>query len=256
MRYVRDNTGRFPQRPHYDPKELDRLFEQTITEFLRGRHGLVEFPISTDDLTVLIEQECEDLDSYADLSEYGAHVEGVTEFRRNRKPRVRISQHLGEAENRQNRYRTTLTHEFGHVKLHGYLFALDEPSTGLLQERARQNVIACKRDTIVGARQTDWMEWQAGYACSALLMPRTAAMRVAGEYVRAQGLFGAVSPADGHGQALISLFVERFGVSREAARVRLSVLGVLGTPKQPSRCSVSADGLDGAARLAHDTSIR
>jgi hypothetical protein len=29
----------------------------------------------------------------------------------------------------------------------------------------------CKRDGIINARQSDWTEWQAGYACGALLMP-------------------------------------------------------------------------------------
>ena len=50
----------------------------------------------TDDLTVLIEMHHAELDSYADLSAYGADVEGVTEFFPNRGPKVSISERLEE----------------------------------------------------------------------------------------------------------------------------------------------------------------
>jgi hypothetical protein len=115
MRYVRDQTGRFGERPHYEPKELDVMFERIVVEFLKGKKGKAEFPITTEDVTVLIERDTEDLDLYADLSAYGQGVEGVTEFAPGRKPRVRISASLGTSETQENRLRTTLTHEYGHV---------------------------------------------------------------------------------------------------------------------------------------------
>ena len=62
MKWVRDNTGRFIRRPHYDPSEIDFECEQVIETFLRKRYGKVEYPISTSDLTVLIESWVEDLD--------------------------------------------------------------------------------------------------------------------------------------------------------------------------------------------------
>jgi hypothetical protein len=80
MRYVPDRTGRFAERPHYEGAELDRIFERLVTEFLEAHRGKIAFPITTDDLTVLIERDTEDLDAYADLSAYGSDVEGVTEF--------------------------------------------------------------------------------------------------------------------------------------------------------------------------------
>ena len=69
MRYVPDRTGRFSQRPHYEPKELDRECETIITKFLKERNGTANFPVTTDDLTVLIERDTESLDLYADLSQ-------------------------------------------------------------------------------------------------------------------------------------------------------------------------------------------
>ena len=227
MRYVRDQTGRFSQRPHYEPRELDAEFEKIVVEFLRVRHGKVEFPITTDDLTVLIERDAQDLDVYADLTGYAHGVEGVTEFWPRRKPTVRISAALANSENHENRLRTTMTHEYGHVHLHSHLFAM-ETGDSLFDRAGKPGVIACKRDTMLTAVRTDWMEWQAGYACGAILMPATRARATADAYRRDAGVYGAVPVTDRHGQAMIDLVAGVFQVSREAARVRLSVLGILG----------------------------
>jgi len=229
MRYVQDRTGRFAERPHYEAVELDRMFEKLINDFLKAKHGAATFPVSTDDLTLLIEQDAEDLDPYADLSGYGKDVEGVTEFVKGRKPKVRIGQNLAASENRENRFRTTLTHEYGHVRLHAYMFEFGTSSGGLFAGKAKPDVIACKRDTIVGAKPVDWMEWQAGYACGALLMPASRVRAVAGDYQIGANLYGPVPAETVHGQAMIDRVVESFQVSRDAARVRLSVLGILGT---------------------------
>jgi hypothetical protein len=90
MKLVRDTTGRFALRPHYEPSELDRESERIVFSFLQARHGSIEFPLSTDDLTVLIEQHADSLDMYADLSHYGEDVEGVTEFHADHDPKVSI----------------------------------------------------------------------------------------------------------------------------------------------------------------------
>ena len=71
MKRIIDKTGRFPYRPYYDEGELDAECEQLISSFLRFRHGKVQFPISTDDLQVMIERDVEDLDFGTDLSVIG-----------------------------------------------------------------------------------------------------------------------------------------------------------------------------------------
>lgn len=106
MRWVPDPTGRFPKRPYYEEGELDRLCEQTISDFLLDRHGKVLLPIPTDDLTVLIERDAEDLDLYADLSGEGGEAQGVTHFFPGEKPRVKIAREISEQEHRENRLRT------------------------------------------------------------------------------------------------------------------------------------------------------
>lgn len=65
VKYVPDRTGRFSQRPHYEPNELDRECENIINGFLRDLYGEARFPVTTDDLTKLIERDADDLDLYA-----------------------------------------------------------------------------------------------------------------------------------------------------------------------------------------------
>ncbi len=110
----------------------------------------------------LIERDAEDLDVYADLSIYGPDVEGVTEFKPGRKPAVKIASVLTEDERRENRLRTTLTHEWGHVHFHAYLWEVDPPPADLLRQQPNRDKVICKRDSMLDAAQTDWMEWQAG----------------------------------------------------------------------------------------------
>src|SRR5882724_9810732 len=103
MQYVNDKTGRFVRRPHYETGELDDECERIIGDFLRQKHGCVTFPVSTNDLTLLIENEAEELDLYADLSSEGHDIQGVTYFYPKKKPRVLIAKELSECDNRENR---------------------------------------------------------------------------------------------------------------------------------------------------------
>jgi hypothetical protein len=226
--YTRDTTGRFPQRPHYKPAELDRECETIINGFLKDLHRKIEFPVSTDDLTKLIERDASDLDIYADLSDLGDDVEGVTEFYRGKKPAVKIAARLSEDARYENRLRTTMTHEFGHVRFHAYLWEMNPPTPDLLRSKPEANKQICKRETIVGAKETDWMEWQAGYICGALLVPATPARRLLQGYMEERNLFGALSVSSIEGAGAIRLIVDGFQVSQDAARVRLLQLGVLG----------------------------
>ena len=109
----------------------------------------------------------------------------MTKFDPGSKPRVAIAAALSEKSGRENRQRTTLAHEYGHVELHTYLYDLHPLSRPLLDRRHEPTAIYCKRTTILSAAKSDWMEWQAGYACGAVLMPRTYVQQVVGEYKEA-----------------------------------------------------------------------
>lgn len=231
MKLLPDPTGRFKQRPFFEPSELDIACETVVSKFLRDINGKVEFPISTDDLTKLIERYVDDFDSYADLdSMYGVGVEGVTEFTKGRKPTVRISASLAEDAQRENRLRTTLAHEFGHVHFHAWLF---EDSVAELFPKADSKAVqACKRETIVDAPMVDWMEWQAGHVCGAILMPWSKVRALAKEQLvkTPPPPLEAVTPSSPYGAALIRAMTDRFSVSADAARVRLLRLAILNNP--------------------------
>lgn len=229
MRWIPDPTGRFPRRPYYEDGELDRLCEQAISDFLRDRHGKVLLPIPTEDLGVMIEKDAEDLDLYADLSGEGVPGEthGVTHFFPGQKPRVQIARELSEEEHRENRLRTTLAHEYGHVKYHAPLYDIEHTSTLFPELYEQSPVLRCHRDAVLGTGSIDWFEWQAGYMSCALLMPYTHLSRIVREAKTELEIYGP-SPADSpKGRTLTGNVARSFAVSRDAARVRLQKLGHL-----------------------------
>lgn len=219
-----DNKGRFARRPFYKPEELDAECELLLANFWRSSGKSPDVMIDTEALTVLIEQHVGDLDQYADLSADGDGVEGVASFAPMAKPDVAIAEALSTDERRTNRLRTTLAHELGHVHLHDPLYQ-EKMATGDLFAVAKEERLACKRDTMIDAPAVDWMEWQACYFSGALLMPKSAMIALTRE--QSNGITGAPRAGTTEASNLIEKTIERFEVSAEAARVRLSVLNLL-----------------------------
>lgn len=228
FREVLDKTGRFDKRPFFQTEDLDITCEQIVTKFLHSTNGKVEFPISTEDLKRLVEENVSDLDCYADLSEFGSDVEGVTLFYPGSKPEVWISATLTEDGRRENRLRTTLTHEFGHVIFHSYLFDL-RSLTSSFPQSATENQIVCKRDGILNATEVDWMEWQAGYVCGSILMPKTHINRFVQNFCEQHSLVGSIGLTSQEANKLIEDVALTFQVSKDAARIRLLKLSNLDT---------------------------
>ena len=228
MKYVRDTTGRFDQRPHYEMSELDEACEHIITGFMQEQHGRLILPIPTDDLTKLIERDADDLDLYADLSDEGPDVEGITYFRPGQKPTVRIASGLSERSRPENRLRTTLSHEYGHVKFHDPLWQrVKTPTLSLFAETNSMSVQKCQRARIVNAAASDWMEWQAGYICGAILMPVGALRKLVQIYLERYNLYAPLSVSTQAARVLITQFASQFAVSQDAARVRLIKMGYI-----------------------------
>ena len=188
MKWVPDRTGRFAQRPHYAPEELDSECERVISAFLRKKYGKVEYPVKTDDLTLLIEEHA-GLDPYADLSGEGEDIEGVTEFVTGRRPLVKISERLS-APNFENRLRTTLTHEYGHVHFHRFMFeGMEFEKPSLFDKEKHRGANKCHRDTMISAPEKDLMEWQAGYVCGALLCRRRRSSKLCVRLEKSRAIF-------------------------------------------------------------------
>ena len=234
VKWFKDKTGRFPERPHYEASELDMECEHLVSTFLKNHKGKVEYPLTTDDLTLLVEHHVKVLDVYADLSADGLDVEGVTRFAVREKPIIEISETLSTAEHRSNRFRTTLAHELGHAKFHDHVFQA-KFSSGNLFSSVRDERIVCKRDSMLEAPQVDWMEWQAGYASGAYLMPKSAVTALVRALVPADAPIPPWSTDSELGRRLIRKVMSDFEVSEDAARVRLIKLNHLtSSPRVPT----------------------
>jgi len=193
-------------------------------EFLNRQYGALVFPLRTEDLKVLIEQHIEDLDQFADLSGEGKDVEGITEFYVKGKPTVRISKSLAEDTSRENRLRTTLTHELGHVVFHRCLASfVGQQSLFPNSGDADSLWLRCKRNTILlpVSKPVDWMEWQASYASGAFLIPITELERVVADFRKANALYGPITEDQPLTWSLVGRVQDQFQVSEQAARVRL-----------------------------------
>ncbi len=228
VKWVKDPTGRFPERPFFRQEHLDRLSEDWVVSFLVDMYGKADFPVSTEDLTVMIEGETSDLDQYADLSKEGKEgeeVQGLTLFYPDRKPVVKIARELSGSNYREHRLRTTLTHEFAHVKLHAGLWPFDQAR--LFPDEEEAPGPRCNRPGDIGGYSGDWMEWQAGYVSGAILMPISRLMELVQKAFNGWDTFGSVPPNSTQGADLVARVAQHFGVSTDAARVRLSQLGYL-----------------------------
>lgn len=229
MKIYPDKSGKYPIRIFYEQGELDNECEDVITSFILNRYGEIKFPISTDDLTVLIEEKTSDFDQQADLSGEGVNIEGVTIFRPNIKPVIQISRELWEI-NRENRLRTTMLHELGHVHFHRVLFenVLGNETRQLsFIDQKNDLIIRCNRDTILTATTVDWVEWQAGYASGAFLMPITPLRSLVQDYYKTHNLLATIKISSAQGKELIQEALSMFKVSENAARVRMLKLKYL-----------------------------
>jgi hypothetical protein len=248
MKWIRDETGTFRWRPYYDREELDIECERIVSKFLEKKYGISCFPISTDDLSVMVEQDTSDLDLYADLSGLGEDVEGLTDFFPHKKPVVKIARELSLESWRHDRLRTTLAHEYGHVKFHTFLWdynnivkqAVDLEKNLTIQRRKYNNFrnkyvhkletpmgFRCRRDSILEAPVSDWMEWQASYVCGAFLMPLSLMRKLFRQSLDEWGGFSWIPSDSEQAGKLTGRVAEAFDVSTEAARVRLFKLGFL-----------------------------
>ena len=227
MKWVRDNTRRFQRRPYYAQHEIDDQCEDIVARFLKSKGGSPSYPMSTDDLTVMIERDVSNLDLYANLSAEGRDVEGVTEFHpRAGKPSMRLARYLSARPSRENRLRSTLAHEYGHVIFHTFLWMID--GDGRPPKARRRRFPRCRRSRILLAPQSDWMEWQAGYAGGALLMPLTPLRDLVAGAFTEWGEAPTVELGSSHYLSIVDRVSATFAVSGDAAGVRLKKLGYVG----------------------------
>jgi hypothetical protein len=224
MQRIPDRSGLLGRRPTYTPAEIDAICEERIEAFLRMKYGTIGYPISTDDLTILIEQDVDYLDLYADLSIFDGAVDGLTLFSAGALPRVHIAAALSLDPDLELRQRAVLAHELGHVLLHS---ALGELAALTSTQCPVEICDPADGQHDRGTASTNWMEWQAHLASAALLMPATAVDETVRQ-IWPEGAF--CSPVCAGSLSAIHLIdeVQRcFHVSPTAARDRLLQLSYL-----------------------------
>jgi hypothetical protein len=228
MRWYRGTAG--DRRLWFDDDEIERIAEDELQK--------AEAVPSPGRPIVDLERFAEhhlrvELDQYAALE---PEVLGLTEFVSGRRPRVSINADLTGAAIDDDeaplglvgRWRATVAHECAHVLLHDVLFRDDARQAELFAAApsVSPGLMRClKRDVGYGVQASDWREVQANRGMAALLMPRELFCQVAAD---AMASLGIAPPAVGSPDAsvLAREVAERFGVSRQAAKIRLATLHV------------------------------
>jgi len=229
MKWIKDKTGRFPERLYFENGEIDSECESIIRNFF-SKELRKPFcpPFTTEQLEVLINTEVEVLDLYADLSEEGEDVEGLTEFAPNKKPSIKISSLLSSAEMiYKNRLKSTMAHELFHAKFHNLLWALKWSQEDFFGSNVKK--IKCHRKQILSAGHTDWVEWQAAYGSGAFTMPKSFLFDAVKDFRKIKGV-NVGAPIDYYsetGSEIVKHISNIFEVSEEAAKVRLLQMGCI-----------------------------
>lgn len=219
-------------KPDFQPdKRLIGQTETLIVPHIRKRRANDHlFPVTTDDLTTLLEEHVEQLDLYDDLSTYGSGVEGLTLFSFGKKPTVRIAPELSEATNK-NRLKSTLAHELGHVILHDPMF--QSRSQGGLFDASATAYQVSYRDGDSSASQTDLYEYQAWFFCRALLMPSSEVGRLIQERRNQTDHIADIWHESAVGHEIVRGLALHFGVSEALARIHLVKTGALSKDAPP-----------------------
>ncbi len=222
MRLISSADGR--RRIWYRVDEIERVCARALL----GAGLWPEGPRCDVDIESLVENHLGVLVDYGvDLP---AEVLGYTEFGATRK--IAVNRALTDAATSDDstgaavgRWRATIAHEAAHVILHAQLFDRSAGTPGRPNERP----IRCPRRSLDAPEpRSDWREVQANMGMASLLMPRELFDREATAAFEKRGRFiPPVSARTTWVESVATDLAGRFSVSRQAARIRLAVLGYI-----------------------------
>lgn len=128
------------------------------------------------------------------------------------------------AENQGHRYRYTMGHEGAHDILHSGYYSYNPDQLSLFGNEGVAPMVQCRQRPFLSAPRTrgawtdiEWMEWQANFLSSVLLMPKEAVRLVVSTKKQKNPTLRAM--------AMIQAVSKTFDVSPEAANYRLQELG-------------------------------
>lgn len=227
MEFFIDTYGRLVKPPDYTAAELNSYCDKLILFYMQKHLGAYEWPIPTDVLIKLIECHASDLDLYADLSEEGEGIAGVTYVYSDQIPEVKISRELSEQDCHKHVLRRTLAHEFAHAFFHGYFWYGQTPVFDIFSSDTNTRVVYKCRQCREGEAES-WAESQAEFAAGAVLMPGTPlVLHLAHPYRIRHNLHWPVKADTEHANRLIDVVAEYFDVCRFDASQRLVDLKIV-----------------------------
>lgn len=224
-------AGSTPPRGYFLPSE--RIESRMETELARAQLLPTEANLVVDVEKFIESHLGARLEQYEDL---GAGVLGQTEFHGSDPPTVRIDRRLTERAfddpetppGAAGRWRATVAHEASHIIFHRALFG--GATLSLFDGPGDAPLLRCATDAVMFRRGgTDWREIQANMGMAALLMPQTIFSRMVREAFRTKF---ASTPTLAQAEMLVPELAERFGVSKQAFRIRLETLRLVSDGRQ------------------------
>jgi hypothetical protein len=227
MKRYRTRSGE--QRLWFQPDEIEATIERELLS--AGLMPTPDAPVT--DVERFVEAHLgTDLDQYAELE---PSVLGLTQFAAGASPAVSINRDLtGSALDEDltapgllGRWRATMAHEAAHVVLHRGLFDADINQTTLFDHEpapSAPTLMRClKRDVGYASAVSDWREVQANLGMASLLMPRRVFHLVVDRELESLGASPGfkLTEASVLHRRLVSRLADEFGVSRQAAAIRL-----------------------------------
>ncbi|QSX09567.1 ImmA/IrrE family metallo-endopeptidase [Alkalibacter rhizosphaerae] len=240
--------------PVLSRKEIESMAEAVMYSY---KPSLVTDP-GVLDVELFVENYAELEMDYKDLTHDGSilgmivfndcHIP-VYDSERNKAKRIPVNEKTIIVDNmlleddQRRRGRFTLAHEAAHWILHRHLYLKDKSQISLfdVMDVAQQNLplIKCRTVDIESHRNKDfktdeeWMEWQADYLASTMLMPKKAFCKVASGKFQAAKIqigyckLGTDFETDIKAELIACEIADIFDVSLTAAKIRLKGLGFI-----------------------------
>jgi hypothetical protein len=229
VKTIRDKSGTFQERPHFEPAEIDQICADELRK--AGCYPAQAEPIRIDRF---IEKRFHITHTYEVLP---PGVLGYTKFGKNGVERIVVSSALAEEDDdvARRRERSTLAHEAGHGLLHAYLFALSAPQTSLFgTQNGSANQVLCREvlnEQPVEREKSSWSEYQANRAIGGLLLPQRLVSAVLKSHISSQGTMGVSTIDAANRKDAERLLSQVFDVNPVVARIRID--GMFGAADAP-----------------------
>jgi hypothetical protein len=223
MKTISTRNGRFPERPHFENSEIDRICVSELKKV-----GL--YPNSPEPIRIdrFIEKRFGVTPEYKSVPD---GVLGYTAFNSNGVAEIVISAALDDGSNviAERRVRTTMAHEAGHGLLHAHLFVLGaKPANMFDADSYYDNRILCRGVAGEGQKSRGydgrWWEYQANRAIGGLLCPCRLTQEVLKPYLIPCGELGLANIDPQSREAAVRALADVFNVNPVVVRIRIDDL--------------------------------